>query len=117
MEFEKKMTVEELRRELDIPEPPQPTASPLPTKEYHVVDPDTGQVVGTIDAPLAFCDPLSCEAAASKRNPMGFINPLDNTKDVRDLWVHQWCMRPTLAWWQATWDSMVLSNGTRLPWQ
>lgn len=101
--------------------PEQATTSRKPsfvTKEYHVIDPDTGQLVGTIDAPLDFCNPLSCEYSKGKRNPMGYVNPLNKRVERRDLWVHEHCLRPTLAWWDGNWHRLVLPvEGVKLPWQ
>jgi hypothetical protein len=89
----------------------------LETKEYQVVDPDTGQVVGIIDAPLTFCPGPPCNASVGKKHPHGFINALSQTKDPRELWVHQHCLRPSIYWWRNRWRSMVVrSEGITYPW-
>lgn len=117
MKFEN-ISVEELVAELKPPEPETVKPSPLPTKEYHVVDPETGQVIGTIDAPLAFCVGVGCPGAAGKRNPMGFVNPLNRDKDPRELWLHEHCFRPTRQWWDSTWHGLVVTKeGVALPWR
>lgn len=87
----------------------------LEVKTFDVVDPDTGEVVGHIDAPLTYCDPLSCPHKAGRKHPMGFINPLDARKDPRTLWVHEACMLPTVYWWRAQWKSMVY-GGPNMVW-
>ena len=89
----------------------------LETKEYLVVDPDTGMTVGTIDAPLAFCPGPPCPAGYGSKHPMAFHNPLSQSKDPRELWVHSHCMLPSIYWWRNRWKSMVLpANASTFPW-
>ena len=115
MKFESR-SIEEVKAELQPK--PQVQRVALETKEYHVVDPETGQVVGTIDAPLSFCNIAGCPASAGKRNPFGFINPLNKKLERRDLWVHEHCLHPTKAWWDGAWHRLVLPvEGVTMPWE
>jgi hypothetical protein len=93
----------------------QAEALTLDVKTFDVVDPDTGEVVGHIDAPIDYCDLLECPARTGLKHPMGFINPLDSKRDPRTLWVHGGCMKPTRAWWASQWRSMVY-GGKLMPW-
>lgn len=117
MEFERVDDLSQLFPERK-PEPPKqaPREITLETKEFHVVDPDTGEVVGYIDAPLTYCELLSCQHKVGKKHPMGFINPLDSRKDRRTLWVHEACLLPTRIWWAGQWRSMV-RDGKVMPWE
>lgn len=93
----------------------QTEAAELDVKTFKVVDPDTDEVVGYIDAPLDYCNLLECPAKTGLKHPMGFINPLDPRQDPRTLWVHGGCMKPTRAWWAGQWKSMVY-GGKEMPW-
>lgn len=86
----------------------------MEVKTYDVVDPASGEVVGHIDAPLDYCDLLTCVKKQGLKHPMGFINPLDSAVDPRTLFVHAACMKPTQAWWRSQWRSMVY--GQQMPW-
>lgn len=88
----------------------------IPVKTFDVVDPDTGEVVGHIDAPLDYCELLACPHKKGKKHPMGFINPLNSAEDPRTLWVHEACMKPTQIWWAGQWRSMVY-GGKQMPWE
>jgi hypothetical protein len=118
MEF-KEVSIETVKEQLGSNKVPRKEvhteAVELDVKTYDVVDPATGQVVGHIDAPLSYCDPLTCAQKAGRKHPMGFINPLNAREDPRTLWVHAACMMPTQPWWRSQWRSMVYDS-PRMPW-
>lgn len=83
----------------------------LECKEYHVTDAESGERVGSIYAPLEFCEPVSCEYAVGFEHPMGFIT-------VDGLMVHHACGRPTRKWWARNFSEFVtVEEGVTLPWQ
>lgn len=119
MEF-KEVSIETVKQQLGSNKVPrkevQTVATELDVKTYKVVDPDTDEVVGYIDAPLDYCDLLECPQRTGLKHPMGFINPLDAREDPRTLWVHGGCMKPTQAWWRSQWRSMVYGGRKPMPW-
>jgi hypothetical protein len=107
MKFES-VSIDEVRQKIEAPRKEVHTEQvELEVKTFHVVDPESGEVVGYIDAPITYCDTLQCPQKVGKKHPMGFINPLDSRTDPRTLWVHQHCMLPTRQWWRSQWRSMV----------
>lgn len=115
----KEVSIESVKEQLGDNKTPRKVthteAKELDVKTFDVVDPDTGEVVGHIDAPLDYCDLLECPGKTGLKHPMGFINPLDAKTDPRTLWVHSGCMKPTQAWWAGQWRSMVY-GGKDMPW-
>jgi len=83
----------------------------IQVREYTVIDSETGERVGIIDAPLDFCPFLGCEHSVGSKHPAGFIR-------INGLQVHHDCGRPTRRWWDATFKDLVkVDNGVKLPWE
>lgn len=115
----KKVNPDEVRALPDAEPTSQVTPGDLKTGQYLVVDADTlsqeqlntfgGHVVGTIEYPTEFCPVQGCKVANTK-HPFSFVQE-------NNLWIHNSCGKPTLAWWSRHWDDLVnTTKGVKLPW-
>ena len=80
-------------------------------KYWNVVDPETGEVIGTISYPSHFCPGISCEAGRSQKHPFAFRNQGLTC-------VHMHCGKPTEAYASVTYrDTIHFKESYSLPWE